>query len=104
MDTSKRKAMQDVLAAMSRAKRAVASDSSSEADAPDPSRALVTKLLLDRFNATIKPTGVNLVHAQLGWNPAVPPAVVFAKLQQLGLLDKPKRVKSLPPANLPLVQ
>ncbi len=102
---SKREQMKDMIPTLTqRGNRCVARDSFSEADGPQPKRALLTKLLLDCFNAKIQPLGLSLVHARLGWDSGTSPDEAFAKLQQLGLLDQRKHVDPLPPANLPLVQ
>ena len=80
----------------------VAADSSSEAKGSDPRRALITKLLCDRFNAQLATAGLGLAQARLFWHQATSPAEAFVKLQELGLLDKGPRHFE-PPANLPLV-
>jgi len=104
MNNTKRERMKDVLTTLTQRDNGyVAADSSSEAKGSDPRRALITKLLCDRFNAQLATAGLGLAQARLSWPRALSPAEAFVKLQQLGLLDQSRHVDLPPPANLPLV-
>ncbi len=91
MQEEKRAQMKDVLQQMGYAEdegRAVIKDHTSRAAGPNPYHASVMKMLCDSLNQKLKPIGLRLINASIGWEKDKSAEEVYAELQRIGLITK----------------